>query len=179
MAAIMPVSVLLRDGSHAAATVRLGLKAEQFAINIAKTPIQIPIPQQSPEIIDLGIFRPSITLSGLIDNEPTDASNTTNTPTGARGMPSFVHSGQTYFFPYKNYLEEQVVKWVSTEDTLLQVEIGDSTTPLSSGSANSTGGGLYIVAIQQAQFTQEPAKEDRWQFTMQFVAKARNDITFS
>ena len=70
------------------------------------------------------------------------------------------------------------VKWVSTEDTLLQVEIGDSTTPLSTGSANSTGGGLYVVAIQQAQFTQEPAKEDRWQFTMQFVAKARNDITF-
>ena len=141
MAVSMPVSVLLRDGSHAGATVRLGLKAEQFAINIAKTPIQIPIPQQSPEIIDLGIFRPSITLSGVIENEPEDASNTTNTPTGARGMPSFTHGGQTYFFPYKNYLEEQVVKWVSTEDTLLQVEIGDTTTPMSTGSVFSSGGG--------------------------------------
>jgi len=178
MAATMPVSVLLRDGPHASATTRFGLKAEQFSLSIAKTPIQIPIPQQSPEIIDLGIFRPSITISGLVENEPEDVSNTSNSPTGSRGTPSFTHAGQTYYFPYKNYLEQQVVKWVSTEDTLLQVEIGDTTTPLSTGSAFSTGGGLYVVAIQQCQFTQEPAKEDRWNFTLQFVAKARNDISF-
>ena len=178
MAASMPVSVLLRDGPHASATVRLGLKAEQFAINIAKTPIQIPIPQQSPELIDLGIFRPSITVSGLVDNEPEDVANTSNSPAGTRGMPSFVYAGQTYYFPYKNYLEQQVVKCVSSEDTILQVEIGDTTTPVSTGSANSTGGGLYVVAIQQCQFTQEPSKEDRWSFTMQLVAKARSDITF-
>ena len=67
---------------------------------------------------------------------------------------------------------------MASEDTLLQIEIGDTATPLSTNSANSTGGGLYIVAIQQAQFTQEPSKEDRWNFTLQFVAKARNDITF-
>jgi len=178
MAAIMPVSVLLRDGSHASATTRFGLKVEQFSLSIAKTPIQIPIPQQSPEIIDLGIFRPSITISGVVENEPEDSANTSNTPTGSRGTPSFTYSGQTYYFPYKNWLEQQVVKWVASEDTLLQVEIGDTTVELSTGSANSTGGGLYIVAIQQAQFSQEPAKEDRWNFTLQFVAKARNDITF-
>ena len=178
MAVTMPVSVLLRDGSHASATTRFGLKVEQFAISIAKTPIQIPIPQQSPEIIDLGIFSPSITISGLVENEPEDVANTSNTPTGSRGTPSFTYSGQTYYFPYKNLLEQQVVKWVASEDTLLQIEIGDTATPLSTNSANSTGGGLYIVAIQQAQFTQEPSKEDRWNFTLQFVAKARNDITF-
>jgi len=178
MAAIMPVSVLLRDGSHASATTRFGLKVEQFSLSIAKTPIQIPIPQQSPEIIDLGIFRPSITISGVVENEPEDSANTSNTPTGSRGTSSFTYSGQTYYFPYKNWLEQQVVKWVASEDTLLQVEIGDTTVELSTGSANSTGGGLYIVAIQQAQFSQEPAKEDRWNFTLQFVAKARNDITF-
>ena len=212
----MPVSVLLRDGPHASATTRFGLKVEQFSISIAKTPIQIPIPQQSPEIIDLGIFRPSITISGVVENEPEsiyrnyteaetdeedeefelinpfmiteamgsvenepeDISNTSNTPTGSRGTPSFTYSGQTYYFPYKNFLEQQVVKWVASEDTLLQVEIGDTTTPLSTSSANSTGGGLYIVAIQQSQFSQEPAKEDRWNFTLQFVAKARSDIAF-
>ena len=179
MAVTMPVSVLLRDGSHASATTRFGLKVEQFAISIAKTPIQIPIPQQSPEIIDLGIFRPSITLSGIIENEPQDASNISNSPAYTRGMPSFVHSGQTYYFPYKNYLEYLVVQWVASESTLLQVEIGDPTVELSTNSANSTGGGVYIVAIQQCQFTQAPAQEDRWQFTMQFVAKARDDITFA
>ena len=178
MAVEMPVSVLIRDGTHAGATTRFGLKAEQFSLTIAKTPIQIPIPQQSPELIDLGIFRPSLTLSGVVENEPEDVTNTSNTVTGTRACPAFTYSGQTYYFPYKNLLEQQVVKWVSTEDTILQVEIGDTTTPLSTNSANSTGGGLYHVAIQQCQFTQEPAKEDRWNFTLSFVCKARNDISF-
>ena len=111
-------------------------------------------------------------------NEPEDVANTSYSRPGTRGKPSFVYAGQTNYFPYKNYLEQQVVKWVSSEDTILQVEIGDTTTPVSTGSANSTGGGLYVVAIQQCQFTQEPSKEDRWSFTMQLVAKARSDITF-
>tara|TARA_R110002020_G_scaffold191477_1_gene391301 strand:- start:2355 stop:2891 length:537 start_codon:yes stop_codon:yes gene_type:complete len=178
MAAEMPVSVLLRDGTHAGATTRFGLKAEQLSIQIAKTPIQIPIPQQSPELIDLGIFRPSITISGVIENEPEDAANTSNSPTGTRGCPSFTYSGQTYYFPYKNLLEEHAVTWVASDDTVLQLEVGDVTTPVSTSGTNSSGGGLYHVAIQQCQFTQEPAKEDRWNFTLSFVSMARNDISF-
>ena len=176
MAASMPVSVLLRDGPHASATVRLGLKAEQFAINIAKTPIQIPIPQQSPELIDLGIFRPSITVSGLVDNEPEDVANTSNSPAGTRGMPSFVYAGQTYYFPYKNKLEEAAYKWITSTTTDLELEIGDAGTPMGS---NHTGGGVYKVAIQQARFQVDAAREDRWTFAMQFVCKSRQDVTFS
>ena len=43
-----PLAVLLRNGTHGAATVRLALKAEQFSVSIAKTPIQIPIPPRNP-----------------------------------------------------------------------------------------------------------------------------------
>ena len=55
------LAVLLRNGSHTSATIRYALKCNDVAISYAKTPIQIPIAQQSPELIDLGYFRPSIT----------------------------------------------------------------------------------------------------------------------
>ena len=173
-----PLAVLLRNGTHAGASERLALKAEQFSVSIAKTPIQIPIPRQNPELLDLGIFRPSLTVSGIIDTEATYASNTSNSPAGTRGMETLTVSGQTYYLPYKNYLEEIAIKWVTDASTILQIEWGDTTTPVSTNSANATGGALYYVAIQQAQFSVLPAQEDRWQYTMQFVAKGRNDITF-
>ena len=44
------LAVLLRDGPHDGAdTTRYALKCNDVAISISKTPIQIPIPQQSPE----------------------------------------------------------------------------------------------------------------------------------
>ena len=61
------LSVLLRNGVHGAATLRFALKCDSIAISYSKTPIQIPIPQQSPEIIDLGSFRPSISNGGIVD----------------------------------------------------------------------------------------------------------------
>ena len=173
-----PLAVLLRNGTHGAATVRLALKAEQFSISIAKTPIQIPIPRQNPELLDLGIFRPSLTLSGIIDTEATYVANTSNSPDGTRGMEPLTVSSQTYYIPYKNYLEEIAIKWVTDASTVLQIEWGDTSYPTSTNSDNATGGSLYYVAIQQAQFSVLPAQEDRWQYTMQFVAKGRNDITF-
>ena len=77
MAANSPLAVLLRDGTNAGATTRLALKAEQVSISVTKTPIQIPIARSTPEILDLGITRPSITISGLVDNVGTDQTNTT------------------------------------------------------------------------------------------------------
>ena len=62
----------------------------------------------------------------------------------------------------------------------MQLEIGDATTPDYSGSGTtaSTGGGIYEVAVQQAQFTVAPGTEDRWIYSIQFVAKLRTGITF-
>ena len=59
------LAVLLRNGPHSGASVRYALKCNDVAMSYAKTPIQIPIAQQSPELIDLGYFRPSVTEQGL------------------------------------------------------------------------------------------------------------------
>jgi len=187
------LAILLRDGMHkdagytGAASIFYMLKADQFQINIAKTPIQIPIPQQSPELIDIGMFRPSITIGGLVDNIGGNASETSNA--GYEGMESLalylrssdaaLSSTQTYYFPYKNKLEDAAYTWLTNAPRELEIEVGDASLPLGSGSNLSTGGGIYKVAVQQARFQLDPAKEDRWTYTLQFIAKSRIGVDFT
>ena len=186
------LAILLRDGMHkdagytGAASVFYMLKADQFQINIAKTPIQIPIPQQSPELIDIGMFRPSITIGGLVDNIGGDASED---EAGYEGMESLsltltpsdssASSTQIYYLPYKNKLEDAAYTWLTNAPRELEIEIGDASRPLGSGSNLSTGGGIYRVAVQQARFQLDPAKEDRWTYTLQFIAKSRTGVDFT
>ena len=187
------LAVLLRDGMHkasgftGAASLFYMLKADQFQVSIAKTPIQIPIPQQSPELIDIGIFRPSITIGGLVDNV---GGNPDEDETNYIGMESLsitakssdtaaVSSTQTYYIPYKNKLEDAAYTWLAGAPKELEIEVGDSTRPLGTASAVSTGGGVYRVAFQQARFQLDPAKEDRWTYTLQFVAKSRSGVDFT
>jgi hypothetical protein len=204
----MSLAVLLRNCGHdnnATSTtyVRYGLKCDTVALNIAKTPIQIPIPQQSPELIDIGIFRPTLSLSGIIDNIGL-ASTTTS---GFENMESFsvarnywasttsyTNVNQTYYIPYKNKLEEALYTWLAADDQELEVEVGDANFPIyaraaevNSNSSNThssinseseTGGSLYVVALQSCRFNQNAAQEDRWEFQMQFVCKSRADVTF-
>lgn len=187
------LAILLRDGMHkpsgytGAATTFYMLKADQFQVNIAKTPIQIPIPQQSPELIDIGMFRPSITIGGLVDNI---GGNTSETTVGYEGMESLsltltssdsaLSSSQTYYLPYKNKLEDAAYTWLTNAPQELEIEVGDASRPLAtSGSNLSTGGGIYRVAVQQARFQLDPAKEDRWTYTLQFIAKSRTGVDFT
>ena len=204
------LAVLLRDGPQdgAAGTItKYALKCSDVAISIAKTPIQIPIPQQSPELIDIGYFRPSITITGLVDTVGGNLSNTTN---GYAGMSSLTitrtsvngsswsdggsANAQTYYIPYKNALEQTAVKWIYSDANQMELEIGDSKFPIASegggyvGASGSsiyhnsfdsqftTGGAIYRVAIQQARFQINAGREDRYDFTMQFIAESRVDI---
>ena len=190
------------------ATTRYALKCDTFSVQIAKTPIQIPIPQQSPELVDLGIFRPSLSISWIVDTLGQNTSNTTaafyhmETVNIARRYWQAVDnydganaiSTQTYYIPTKNALELAVYKWLSTEDRKIEIEIGDANYPLfqtaaepnSNGSVTNsissggtpTGGGIYRVAIQQCRLQVDPATEDRWQFQMQFVCESREDVLF-
>ena len=172
------LSVLLRNGEHDAASLRFALKADNVAINYSKTPIQVPIPQQSPFLIDLGMFRPTISIGGVIDTvQPTPASLTIG--------------GQTYYIPFKNWLENIIYEWVASSETTgeLEVEIGDTTYPDSddrayddnegslkvSTVANWTGGAVYRVGMQSCRFSLNPAREDRYDFALQFVAGVRLD----
>ena len=199
----MSLAVLLRNCPHnGTATngtthIRYALKCDNLAVQIAKTPIQIPIPEQSPELIDIGIFRPSISISGVIDNLGQDQTTTGGdhndiyenmerfTLTRHYDDASSVTDNQaaTYYIPYKNALEEFIYKQTLATDNILELEIGDAEFPRynrsSLGTADSgdeTGGGLYYVSIQQARFQVDAAKEDRWEFQMQFVSEARADV---
>ena len=211
------LAVLLRNGPHATASIRYALKCNDIAISYARTPIQIPIAQASPEIIDLGFIRPSLTCTGIVDTIGEDTSNTGGgTKKGTAGMASFSYvrqttsitsgdakwsdggtsdtAAKTYYIPYKNALEEAVGTWIYLGGkSQLQVEIGDARYPIEaydgfldpgceisrySGDPNvhATGGAIYEVAIQQGRFSLNAAKEDRYDFTLQFVITRRLDI---
>ena len=175
------VSILLRKGPHDSTAsnnttrIRYALLCDNFSVQIAKTPIQIPIPQKSPEIVDLGIFRPSLSINGLV---PTVGGGT-STVAGYEGMEVFPYTKDgveaLYYFPYKNKLEEAAYTWIAATVSELELEIGDATTPTGT---NHTGGGVYKVAIQQARFQVDASKEDRWTFAFQLVSKSRGDVTF-
>lgn len=215
------LAVLLRNGPHDIASIRYALKCNDIAVSYARTPMQIPIPQSSPELIDLGFMRPSLTITGTCDTVGENHNNTGNSTgtayRGTAGMASFLYSRpkrgiesgvnafndggtntpQRYFVPYKNALEEAVGTWMYAEgDTQLQVEIGDATYPIASydgyldpflvsaGSRfisestgyQATGGAIYDCAIQQGRFSLQAAREDRYDYTLQFVIKRRIDI---
>ena len=217
------LAVLLRDGPHGASgTTRYALKCNDVAVSVAKTPIQIPIPQQSPELIDIGYSRPSVTLTGIVDTIGGNPSNVgAGSDAGYAGMSSIQFSRatvsdgwddgggvvivspasdtrtQTYYIPYKNALEEACARWIFSSSTELEIEVGDALYPIASYQGylegnrsnttrfvepdpfvgyHSTGGAIYKVAIQQARFQVVAAKEDRYDFSIQFVAESRLDI---
>ena len=184
------LSVLLRNGIHdddggaGAATIYYALKCENITINYGRTPIQIAIPQNTPDIVDLGIVRPTVSISGLIDAVGGDPSNTTNgsASISTAGMASFNYTFNsdtiTYFIPYKNALEDFIASELFTDDSPLEIQIGDPTQPISSGVNESTGGAIYKVAVQSANFSHVPAMEDRYSFAIQFVATAAQHVTF-
>tara|TARA_Y100000310_G_C20661340_1_gene804981 strand:- start:890 stop:1540 length:651 start_codon:yes stop_codon:yes gene_type:complete len=215
----MELAVLLRNCKHDSTDTnhtthqRYALKCDSFSIQVAKTPIQVPVPQQAPQLIDIGFYRPSISIGGIVDTVGTDTttSGVTNGAlfqnlekvtvsrkywTGNTSPTDYdVSVDAVYYLPTKNILEEAVYTWITTADDALELEIGDANYPqynraieptldgsspvLTSSDFNATGGGLYVVAIQQARFQVDPAQEDRWQFQMQFVCESRKDVTFT
>ena len=109
------IAVLMRTCQHTAipstpTTTNFGyaLKCDNASISYAKTPIQVPIPQSPPQIIDLGIYRPSISLSGTVETVGGDPTNTT---VGFQGMETISYTrsagygstagAKTYYLPYK------------------------------------------------------------------------------
>ena len=200
------LSVLLRSGDHgatAASVVRLALKCDQVTVAIARSPIQIGFPNGEPITFDLGINRPSVTISGIIDSVGGDTTNTTHaaesapggqwyggmekiTLTGPNTAFSAWNEARDYFIPYKNYLEEKLVTWSTMSGVDLQLEIGNAQYPTyrKAGdgdrlvSGDTTGGAIYKVVVGTMQFMQAPGTEDRWTFSIQFPAKTRTDTVF-
>jgi hypothetical protein len=182
----MDLAVLLKhvnSETGSAVTTTYALKVDSLTISIAKTPIQIPIPQNSPALVDFGIFRPSITLSAVVENAPVN----TTTVLGYEGMEAITHQSLQYYSPYNNKLEDAIYTWVADDNNVLTMIIGDDTYPIFdrdstgapvTGAGNNpqaTGGASYVVALQQARFQLDAGREDRWIVQMQFVCEARFD----
>ena len=196
----MSLSILLRDGDHGSATKtpavnRFALQADRFSFTMTKTPIQIPIPQNRPSLVDLGVTRPNISISGVvdtvglpdIDDRVTNFLQTIdytlyNTPTDK------IFSSMRYYVPYKNVLEDFVYYvHFSSGDKPLQLEILGQDPPIEPNSfttpnyhtkatgLNHTGGAIYNVAIQNASFNLSAGKENRYDFSLSFVATTRLD----
>ena len=188
----MNVSVLLRDGNHMDATTRFALLVDRVAYTMGRTPILVPLPLNRPEIIDIGTVRPNMTISGIVatqglnkpENSPTNYMETTdltlyNTPTSSN------HTSQTYYYPYKNVLEDFVFYTSFTSETPIEMEILGPKDPPSVDSSTRyhtiptgeyhTGGAIYNVAIQNISFNLNASKEDRYDFSMALVATTRLD----
>lgn len=165
------LAVLLRNGSHATASIRLALKCEQLSISIARTPIHVATAMDEGIMLDMGINRPSITMSGIITNTGDDETNLQTIAksgggteiVGYQGMESISITGpnrhladsgtvtfdntRLYYIPYKNYLEHVVAGWSTATGEEAELEIGDSSFPLfnvlSNGDiADGTSGGF-------------------------------------
>ena len=187
----MDLAVLLKhvdSESGTAVTTKYALKVDSLTISVAKTPIQIPIPQNSPTLIDFGIFRPSITLSAIVDNGPANTSTSTETfgsvTVGYQGMEYITAQGTQWYIPYKNKLEDAIYGWVADANNVLTLTVGDDTYPIydttaaggdATGTPQATGGASYIVALQQCRFQLDAGREDRWIVQMQFVCESRVD----
>lgn len=163
-------SVLSGNVPTAIYRTRYALKCETFTVQIAKTPIQVPIPQQAPELIDIGFYRPSISISGIVDTVGGDTSNWA--VGGHENMERIVvtrkrwHDSDTYadqannyYIPYKNALEDAVYRWITTEDIQLEMEVGDADWPrfsktsepnAHSGAANSADKAYYLDAYHNS-----------------------------
>jgi len=152
------LAILLFSGETDGSALRYALKADAFSFNYVKTPVQTPIPQgASPLIYDFGHLRPTITISGLVDETAPGSVENVTGPTK--------DSSSTYIVPSKENLEDFVTtKFYDANTQPIEVIISDGT---------STAVAVYEAAISQARFDLAPATEDRFAFTLVFVSKKR------
>ena len=84
-------------------------------------------------------------------------------------------SSKKYFIPYKNKLEDFVTGYKYSEESPLELEWGDASLAIATGTGSglSTGGAVYEVALQQCRLQVDATKEDRYTMSMQFVVTSR------
>ena len=156
----MALSVYIENSSAAAGYQYFNLKVEDIAVQIARTPLQIPVPQASPFIFDIGSYRPSLTLSGTLDDVDTNDSS------------SFNGSGSalTYYVPTQFQLLTAATDWVHRQQNQY-VYILHSNYDGTSGSTQFFD--KYECAIQQFRCNLTAGTETFWEYTLQFVLNRR------
>ena len=155
----MALAVCLYDGLTSSEK-RYALKADSFSVNYVKTPVQIPLPGGgNPKLLDFGQLRPTITVTGIVDTTAPGSVENVAGPTR--------NSSTVYTVPSKEELEDFVTaKFYDENNAKVEIMITDGT---------GTAVAAYEAAISQARFDLAPATEDRFAFTLVFVARKRTD----
>ena len=161
----MSLAVLLRNCSHsrrsgsdttaityetnsndiASSFERYALQADSIQVNISKTPTQLAVPGVI-ELMDLNIAKPTIVITGTVDNVGADTSvsdtgfeNMTKLAISRRAWDTsgtagtdYVAVSQNYYVPYKNALEDIIYRFQGSLfnlDAGIELEILDATYP--------------------------------------------------
>jgi hypothetical protein len=141
----MPLSVLITTSSS---TVNYVLSAESIRVQIGRTPMHSPLPGSNPLLIDLGQFKPIVTIIGTC-RETTDSDGATAIAT-------------------KRNLEDWATKEFGNTLTLFV------TTDSAGGSPLDT----YIGKVQSVTFDREAAVDPvLWNFVFSFATVERTDTS--
>jgi hypothetical protein len=143
--------------SNSSAFRYFALKAEDVAIQVARTPLQIPVPQASPFIFDIGSYRPSLTISGVVDDVDTND--------------SVSFESQTYRVPTQFELTTAATDWVHRSGKQYVYILHSN---YDSSSADTKFYDKYECAIQQFRCQLQAGIETRWEYTIQFVTRRRS-----
>jgi hypothetical protein len=176
----MSSMILLHDGSDSGGG--LALKVESLSIALSKTPIQIPLPGESPQLLDLNMIRPNITIGGTVENTVATGDNYTlatsaTTDGGLDGDPAstdvaannvLLKFDGTYTYPDKATLEYFFTSEAYIPGNELALIILDP---------SGTSFSFYNVSGQAATFILAPGTEDRYSYNLVFAAGLRNQVS--
>ena len=140
------LSVYLKNNSTAD---KYALQVEKIAINIQKNPIQIAAPKMSPYLFDLGIYKPTILLTGVVDDQNLEVTE------------SFL--SETYRVPTAYQMSRMSTDWWYDAGQTMYIYISS---PSNSG---QTSYFRYTGALQNVALDYAPTTEERPAFSMTFV----------
>jgi len=147
---------LVWNGESSSAARRYALKVLSVAHQIGKSPIQIAIPNNTPQLLDLNMVRPTITLSLLLDK---------------------VITGQTITGPSKGTGSNLTVYKVPTKqdmETFVSDNPYDDSQKLTLMLIQEDNKyEQYEFAIQQFTTNLTPSKEDRYDCTLVLLVTKR------
>ena len=135
----MALSVRLTSDSTPAISYRL--QAESFVVNYARGPVQAPVPGALPLLIDLGQYRPTITIVGTVD--------ATGTTDGGVDVPT------------QNELED----FVSGTGGTPAIYASTITATVVIGGVTNT----YECKITSCSFSLAAARAELWEFRLQMI----------
>ena len=156
------LNVLIENTDGDANFQYFALKAEDVAIQVARTPLQIPVPQNSPFIFDIGSYRPSLTISGVLDD--VDTNDSVSFDGGIGGT-------QTYRVPTQFELTTAATDWVHRTGKQHVYVLHSN---YNSAAVATSFFDKYECAVQQYRCQLQAGIETKWEYTIQFVTRRRS-----